>query len=165
MRDTNKARLGCLLETCPDSLKQARLENASYLEHAEVTEALRYRLFYPVKPQDRPSGACGAVTVDLGHEDTCREEEPRVDQDTSLRADLAVTLGTSHYYYDIQAVAISKDSAKEDPYATPREAAEEKKREYRSLGTFFHPLIFSAGGLMDKDTAQAYKNLQLQIGS
>jgi hypothetical protein len=31
LRDTNRARLACFLETCPTSYKQARLENASYL--------------------------------------------------------------------------------------------------------------------------------------
>jgi hypothetical protein len=121
----------------------------------------------------------------LGHEDTCRganrrwiarhdaivyafhkalssqpaleaEKEPLVQKETSLRADLVITLGTSRHFYDIQIVAISKDSAKEDPYSTLREAAEEKKRKYRCLGAFFHPIIISAGGLMDLETAKTY---------
>jgi hypothetical protein len=40
------------------------------------------------------------------------QKEPLVDKVTSLRADLAVTLGISRYYYNIQIVTISKDSAK-----------------------------------------------------
>ncbi|EEU34737.1 uncharacterized protein NECHADRAFT_88877, partial [Fusarium vanettenii 77-13-4] len=59
---------------------------------------------------------------------------------------------------------ISKDSAKEDPYSTLREAAEEKRRKYRSLGAFFQPLIISAGGLMDLETAKTYQKLQDLIG-
>jgi hypothetical protein len=87
-----------------------------------------------------------------------------VDKAISLRADLAVTLGTSRYYYDIQIVAISKESAQSDPYETLREAAEEKHRKYKSLGAFFQPIIISAGGLMDLETAKTYRKLQDLIG-
>ncbi|EXK24885.1 hypothetical protein FOMG_18418 [Fusarium oxysporum f. sp. melonis 26406] len=92
------------------------------------------------------------------------EIEPLVQQDSSLRADLAVTIGNSRNFYDIQIVAISKDSAKEDPYSTLKEAANEKRRKYQSLGAFFHPLTFSAGGLMDQETSQTYKKLQELLG-
>ncbi|ENH74663.1 hypothetical protein FOC1_g10000744, partial [Fusarium oxysporum f. sp. cubense race 1] len=113
---------------------------------SETTKALRSRLFYPVKPLDLPCSACSAI-ASLGHKDTCKgasrrwiarhnavnrafvkalgsrpdlevEIEPLVQQDSSLRADFAVTIGNSRYFYDIQIVAISKDSAKEDPYST-----------------------------------------------
>jgi hypothetical protein len=57
-------------------------------------------------------------------------------------------------------VAILKDSTREDPYSIPKEAADEKRRKYRSLGASFQPLIISAGGLMDLETAQTYKKLQ-----
>jgi hypothetical protein len=159
---------------------------------SEVTEALRSRLFYPIKPTSLPCSSCGAIAA-LGHEDTCKganrrwiarhdaitrgfvkalssqptlevEKEPLVQKETSLRADFAVTLGNSCYFYDIQVVALSKDSAREDPYSTLREAAEEKRRKYRCLGAFFQPLIFSAGGLMDLETAKAYRKLQDLIG-
>ncbi|KAJ0133614.1 hypothetical protein HZ326_21771 [Fusarium oxysporum f. sp. albedinis] len=90
--------------------------------------------------------------------------EPLVQQDSSLRADLAVTIGNSRNFYDIQIVAISKDSAKEDPYSTLKEAANEKRRKYQSLGAFFHPLTFSAGGLIDQETSQTYKKLQELLG-
>jgi len=73
-------------------------------------------------------------------------------------------LGTSRYFYDIQIVAISKDSAREDPYSTLTEAAEEKRRKYRSLGAFFQPIIISAGGLMNLETAKTYKKLQQLVG-
>lgn len=63
-------------------------------------------------------------------------------------------------YYDIQVVAINKDSAWEDAYATLAEAAAEKKSKYAALGPRFKPLIFSAGGLRNKNSAQAYKSLQ-----
>ncbi|KAM5513565.1 hypothetical protein FOXYSP1_08365 [Fusarium oxysporum f. sp. phaseoli] len=67
------------------------------------------------------------------------------------RPDLEVEIEplVHRYFYDIQIVAISKDSAKEDPYSTLKEAASEKRRKYQSLGAFFHPLIFLVGGLMD----------------
>ena len=92
------------------------------------------------------------------------EEEPKVGQGDSLRADFAVTLGNSRYFYDVQIVAINKESAKEDAYSTLAEAAEEKRRKYSSLGAFFRPLIFSAGGLMEKETAKTYKGLQELVG-
>jgi hypothetical protein len=208
LKATNRARLACFLETCPTSYKQARLENASYLGRkwlsvlptrkdlsfadTEITEALRSRLFYPIKPTSLPCSHCGSIPA-FGHEDTCKganrrwiarhdavtrafykalssqptleaEKEPLVQRETSLRADLAITLGTSRHFYDIQIVAISKDSAREDPYSTLKEAAEEKKRKYRCLGAFFHPLIISAGGLMDLETAKTYQKLQDLIG-
>jgi len=61
-------------------------------------------------------------------------------------------------------VAILKDLAREDLYSTLKEAAEEKKRKYRCLGAFFYPLIISAGGLMDLETAKTYQKLQDLIG-
>jgi hypothetical protein len=57
-------------------------------------------------------------------------------------------------------VAVNAPSAKDEAYETLAAAAADKRRKYSSLGAFFHPLIFSAGGLMDKDSAQAYKKLQ-----
>jgi len=81
-----------------------------------------------------------------------------------LRADFSVQIGVSRFFYDVQIVAINKDSARKDAAATLTEAAEEKRRKYKVLGTSFKPLIFSAGGLMEKDTAQAYKGLQALIG-
>ncbi|KAB5581299.1 hypothetical protein GE09DRAFT_948992, partial [Coniochaeta sp. 2T2.1] len=96
------------------------------------------------------------------------ETEPRVEpaesaeptEPTARRADFSVLLGSSRYYYDIQIVAVNKDSARDDVFADLSEAAAEKKRKYRALGPFFKPLIFSAGRLMEKETAQAYKALQ-----
>ena len=208
LKEANKARLAGFLEDLPASYRHARLENASYLGRkwlgvlptqkalsftdSEVTEALRSRLFYPIKPISLPCSSCGAIAA-LGHQDTCKganrrwiarhdaitrafvralssqptlevEKEPLVHPEGSLRADFVVNLGNSRYYYDIQIVAISKDSAKEDPYSTLREAAEEKRRKYRSLGAFFQPLIISAGGLMDLETAKTYQKLQDLIG-
>jgi hypothetical protein len=97
------------------------------------------------------------------------EREPRIDPTDpralgDLRPDFSVTLGASKYYYDVQVVAINKDSSKDDAYATLAEAANEKRRKYSALGPFFRPLIFSAGGLLDKDSAQAYKALQKLLG-
>jgi hypothetical protein len=208
LQDANKARLETYLKDLPYTYKQARLENACYLGRkwlgvmptkkdlsfadSEITEALRNRLFYPVKPPSLPCSACGAIAA-FSYEDTCKganrrwiarhntgvrafyralasqptlevQKEPLVDKATSLRADLAVTLGTSRYYYDIQIVAISKDSAREDPYETLREAAEEKRRKYRCLSAFFQPIIISTGGLLDLETAKTYRKLQELIG-
>ena len=87
------------------------------------------------------------------------EEEPKATLE-GLRADFALNIGNSRYFYDIQVVSLTKDSAKGDPYSTLIEAAEEKRRKYSALGTFFRPLIFSAGGLMEPTTAKAYKELQ-----
>ncbi|TLD09840.1 hypothetical protein PspLS_12040 [Pyricularia sp. CBS 133598] len=81
-----------------------------------------------------------------------------------LRAYFAVINGISKYYYDVQIVAINKDSANADPFVTLTEAVNKKRRKYQFLDPFFHPIIISAGGLMEKSTAQAYKQLQKLIG-
>ena len=82
----------------------------------------------------------------------------------SRRPDFSVLLGTTRHYYDVQIVAINKDSGKEDAYSTLTEAANEKRRKYKDFGTVFHPIIFSAGGLIEKDTAKAYRALQGLLG-
>jgi hypothetical protein len=146
----------------------------------------------PCRPTDRPCTYCGA-NPSLGHEDVCRaasrkwisrhdqitrafiktlsslsiatvEAEPSVAPNSDLRADFSVLIGTSPYYYDVQIVAINKDSSREDAYSTLAEAAEEKKRKYSCLGSYFKPLIFSAGGLMAAETADHYKGLQKLLG-
>jgi len=91
------------------------------------------------------------------------ESEPLVGAG-SLRADFSSLQGTSRYFYDLQIVSIAKDSAKAEPTATLTEASVAKKAKYRSLGTSFYPLVISAGGLMQKDTAKTYKALQRLVG-
>jgi len=61
-------------------------------------------------------------------------------------------------------VAIHKDSARRTASETLTEAAEAKRLKYKSLGAFFHPLVISAGGLMEKDTAKSYKAIQKLVG-
>jgi hypothetical protein len=85
-------------------------------------------------------------------------------QPTQKRTDFSVLLGTSRYHYDVQIVAINKDSSSTDAHQTLTKAANEKKRKYSNLGGFFKPMIFSAGGLMEKETAQSYKGLQRLLG-
>jgi hypothetical protein len=81
-----------------------------------------------------------------------------------LHTDFSVLLGTSRYYYNVQIVAINKDSAREDAFSALKEAADAKRRKYSTLGAFFYPLVFSAGSLLEKDSAQAYKGLQKLLG-
>ena len=91
--------------------------------------------------------------------------DPRDLRDPSARRpDFSALLGTSRYYYDVQIVAVNKASAREGAFETLEEAAAEKRRKYSHLGAHFIPLIFSAGGLMEKTTAKAYKSLQKLIG-
>ena len=161
------------------------------LSDSEATEALRRRLQVPVRLPG-PCSLCGASTAQLGHEDTCRgaprgyisrhnaitraftkalscraalavETEPLVGSG-SLRADFSASFGTSRYYYDIQVASIAKETARESPGETLSKAAAAKKHKYKALGAFFYPLIFSPGGLLEKETAQAYKSLQKLIG-
>ncbi|KAH6949759.1 hypothetical protein BKA56DRAFT_506605, partial [Ilyonectria sp. MPI-CAGE-AT-0026] len=135
---------------------------------------------------------CGSPT-DINHEDTCKgaarrwiqrheqikyafknalscisdlelELEPAIDPLASLRADFSILLGGCRTYYDIQVVAINAESAKETAQETLARAAAAKRLKYASLGPYFQPLIFSAGGLLEKDSAQAYKALQHLIG-
>lgn len=80
------------------------------------------------------------------------------------RADFSVINGNSRYYYDVQIVAINKDSARDTANDTLTEAANAKNRTYTFLKPFFHPLVISAGGLMEKSSAQAYKQLQKLMG-
>ncbi|TLD04235.1 uncharacterized protein PgNI_12153, partial [Pyricularia grisea] len=80
-----------------------------------------------------------------------------------LRADFTVINGVSKYYYDVQIVAINKDSGNINPLTTLTDAINNKRRKYQFLDPFFHPIIISAGGLMEKDTTQAYKQLQKLI--
>ena len=80
------------------------------------------------------------------------------------RTDFSVLIRAQHYYYNVQIVAINKNSGRQEAYATLTEAADEKRRKYSALGATFHPLIFSAGGLMEASTAKAYKGLQQLVG-
>jgi hypothetical protein len=103
LRETNKVKLETFLKDLPYTYRQARLENASYLGRkwlgvmptkenlsftdSEITEALRSRLFYPVKPLGVPCGSCGAV-AGVNHEDTCKAANRRwiARHDTVVRA-------------------------------------------------------------------------------
>ena len=146
-------------------------------------------MLLPCTPLSSPCSLC-AATPSLGHEDvykgalrrtTARHDEvvkvfvralsaskgldvvrePRAAEGKAPpRADFSILCGSSRNYYDVQIVAVNKDSAREGAYATLTEAAEEKKRKYRALGRCFFPLIFSAGGLMQEDLGKAYKGLQ-----
>lgn len=136
--------------------------------------------------------SCGGKAL-LGHEDLCRgasrgwiqrhnqvtrafyntlssradlkvELEPPIGPDSEARADFSAQIGTSRRYFDVQIAAINAPSAKEEAYATLAEAAGDKRAKYRALGPHFEPLIFSPGGLMEKETAQAFKRLQGLIG-
>ena len=164
------------------------------LADSEITEALRTRLLIPCRNEDTLCSHCGTAPkighedVCRGaarrwiarHDQITRafirtlasradlqvEGEPKGPEDTGgeLRADFSVLIGTSRRYYDVQIVALNKDSGKKEPYATLKEAADAKRLKYKSLGEAFEPLIFSAGGLMEEGTAQAYKALQKLLG-
>jgi hypothetical protein len=158
----------------------------------ETTEAIRSRALLPIKPLGSTCSHCGDL-VSTNHEDTCKaaarrwiarhnqlvyafrnalstktslevETEPLIGPNTSLRADFSAILGTSRYFYDVKVVAINASSAREEALATLAKAADDKRRKYASLGPFFHPIVISAGGLMEKSTAQTYKSLQKLIG-
>jgi hypothetical protein len=142
-------------------------------------------------PLNKACGACGAL-ADIGHQDICRAAERRyiarhdniqksiiwalrsktaleaqseasVDS-TTKRPDFSCLIGPSRYYYDVQVVGIGKNSARSTPWETLKEAYDEKLRKYRSLGTYIKPLIFSAGGLLAKESAQSYKQIQSLVG-
>jgi len=85
--------------------------------------------------------------------------EPAIDG-IATRPDLVITTSSTRIYYDVQIVAINADSAEVDPYSTLDEAANAKSVKYARLGPSFRPLIFSAGGLLSKDTSLEYKRLQ-----
>ncbi len=163
------------------------------LSDSETTEALRTRLLVPIRPLETPCSFCGNLPT-LGHQDLCKaaerrwtsrhnrvsraiinqlhsraslevESEPLTSPDPlGPRADFSICLNGSRYFYDLQIVAISKASAKEDAFRTLREAAEEKARKYKALGPYFRPLIISAGGLFEKEAASFYKEIQKAIG-
>jgi hypothetical protein len=190
-QEEEKARLENTSYLNRQWIKLLPTQKRHQLTDPETTEALRSRLLIPCRPPDLPCNYCGSFPA-IGHEDVCRganrrwiarhnqitrafiktlscrddlevAEEPQVGTN-ELRADFSVLLGTSRYYYDVQIVAINKDSARQDAFETLTEAANEKRRKYTALGAFFEPMIFSAGGLMEKDTAKAYKKLQKLLG-
>jgi hypothetical protein len=92
LQDTNKARLETYLKDLPYTYKQARLENACYLGRkwlgvmptkkdlsfadSKITEALRNRLFYPVKPPSLPCSSCRAIAA-FSYKDTCKSANRR----------------------------------------------------------------------------------------
>ena len=96
------------------------------------------------------------------------EAEPLIaigsDGQGELRADFLVLIDGSKRYYDVQIVAAHKDSAKSTLAETLTEAANAKRLKYQAIRNNFEPLIFSAGGVMEKDTAQAYKAIQKLLG-
>ena len=109
------------------------------------------------------------ITTLSSREDLKVESEPTpitasIALENSQRPDFSVLIGTSRHYYDVQIVAINKDSAREEAYATLSEAANAKRLKYSALGPVFHPLILSAGGLMEAETAKTYKALQGLLG-
>jgi hypothetical protein len=83
----------------------------------------------------------------------------------AIRPDLLMTTITKNIYYDIKVVAISADSSHIDPYKALDLADQDKRRKYSSMGPSFRPLIFSAGGLLSKETSIEYKKLQGLIGA
>lgn len=143
----------------------------------EATEAIRTRFLLPIKPLGSTCSHCGDL-VSTNHEDTCKaaarrwisrhnqlvyafrntlstktslevEIEPLIGPNTSLRADFSAILGTSRYFYDVKVVAINANSSKEEALETLAKAADNKRRKYAALGPFFHPIVISAGGLMN----------------
>jgi hypothetical protein len=92
------------------------------------------------------------------------EFEPHVDRSSDLKADFSLLIGNSRYYYDVQIVAVSKESGKTDVFDTLKEAFDSKKRKYNTLGNYIRPLIFSSGGLMDPNSAKFYKEIQKIVG-
>ena len=120
------------------------------IRHNQVTRAFTTTLSSreDLKVESEPTPATSATSAPVN----------------SQRPDFSVLIGTSRHYYDVQIVAINKDSAREEAYATLSEAARAKQLKYSALGPVFHPLILSAGGLMEKETAKAYKALQDLLG-
>ena len=164
------------------------------LADPEVTEALRSRLLLPSQLLEGACHACGSfptlghedvcrgadrrwisrynqvnrafIKALSSRPDLEVQGEPHPDPRARAepRPDFSCLLRTSRYYYDIQIVAVNKDSAREGAFETLAEAAAEKKRKYRHLGASFFLLIFSSGGLIEKETAKTYKGLQKQLG-
>ena len=92
------------------------------------------------------------------------EAEPRstptnIPSTNSCRTDFSVLLGTSRHYYDVQIVAINKDLAWESAQETLAETVSEKCQKYANLGSFFHLIILSVGGLIEEQTAKDYRAL------
>lgn len=172
-------------------LQTLPIQKSSIIADKDAIEVLRSRLLTPIKPIGAPCSLCGAIAT-LQHQDTCKaaarrwigrhnqvsrafikalssradlkvEAEPTLDLG-GLRADFSVLLGSNYYYYDVKIVAIGAESADPDPYKTLATIAKEKRRKYQALGPYFHPIVISAGGLMDRETAQTYKGIQQLVG-
>jgi len=89
--------------------------------------------------------------------------EPSIDG-TSRRPDFSLTYEGKKYYYNIKVVSINATSAELDPNRTLEMAAQAKQLKYKGLGPCFRPLVFSAGGLIEKQASSEYKRLQKSLG-
>lgn len=164
------------------------------LTDIEITEAIRSRLLLPIQPTNTPCKLCGlrftighedacrqmdkrwtnrhdqinrVITKTL----SCRpdlevELEPKPIKQTEgqSKPDFSVLMSASRYYYDTQIVALNKASNKAQPAETLAEAATAKKNTHSRYGQFFHPMIFSSGGLMEQTTATIYRQIQRLTG-
>lgn len=163
------------------------------LTDIEITEAIRSRLLLPIRPTDTPCNQCG-LRFTIGHEDACRqmdkrwtarhdqinraitktlscrpdlevmlEPKPTNPSEAQVRPDFSVLMAASRYYYDTQVVALNKASNKAQPAETLAEAATAKRTKHNRT-QFFHPMIFSSGGLMEQATATIYRQIQKLVG-
>jgi hypothetical protein len=119
------------------------------LRHDKITKAIAIAL-----------GSNKTLEVDLEPSHQASPNKARASHAKGPQPDLAITKGNETRFFDLQIVALSKASARPDPYSTLQEASEEKRRKYRAFNRHFQPLVISAGGLMDQATARAYKDLQ-----
>lgn len=162
------------------------------LSDSEVACALRQRFLRPPRHLGLVCPSCSDV-VRHNHHDVCRAgnrqwvnrhdrvrdlmveafkgvegvtagKEPRVAAGSELRADFGVQTVSSREYYDVQIVALNAPSALADHHQTLTKAADKKRAKYEVIGPNFHPMILSAGGLMEKTTAQDFKKLQRLVG-
>ncbi len=104
-----------------------------------------------------------ATSLSSSSNDITTTIEPTI-EGLSTRTDLVITSKSNRHYYDIQVVAINAETAEQDPYLTLDQAARAKSVKYNALGPSFKPLIFSAGGLLSKETSVEYKRLQRLAG-
>jgi hypothetical protein len=79
--------------------------------------------------------------------------KPLINLNTSLQANFSTILGTSCYFYNIKVIVINANLLKEEALKTLVKAADDKRRKYTALGPFFHPIVISAGGLIEQLTA------------
>jgi len=184
----NSSYLACKWLTVAPSSKPLTIADS------DIAAGLRTRLLRLPKTYHSTCPGCAGPT-EYAHHDTCKAAnkqwinrhnrvaqiiaeafagdrsvkvtfEPTTGNEGSkTRVDLKIVTASAVQMYDVKIAAVHKRTGDPDPHVTLTRNAKQKLEKHKHLGARFHPLVFSAGGLMEKSTAQEFKKLQKLMGT